>query len=54
MTNNPLKIKGLEEHGIEVLERLQHQSGIGPENMQYLATKRRRMGHLLNIDLKTD
>lgn len=54
MTNNPLKIKGLEEHGIEVQERLQHESGIGPENMQYLATKRLRMGHLLNVDLKIE
>ena len=34
MTNNPLKIKGLEEQGIQVEERLQHQSGIGPENAQ--------------------
>tara|TARA_B100000035_G_scaffold260349_1_gene231195 strand:+ start:698 stop:1312 length:615 start_codon:yes stop_codon:yes gene_type:complete len=50
MTNNPLKIKGLEEQGIQVQERLQHQSGIGPENSQYLQTKKRRMGHLLNVE----
>jgi len=50
MTNNPLKIKGLEEQGIEVQERLQHQSGVGPENTQYLSTKRHRMGHLLNVE----
>ena len=49
MTNNPLKIKGLEENGIEVQERLQHQSGLSPENTNYLSTKRQRMGHLLNI-----
>ena len=50
MTNNPLKIKGLEEQGIEVEERLQHQSGAGPENANYLSTKKRRMGHLLNVE----
>ena len=50
MTNNPLKIKGLEEQGIEVEERLQHQSGAGPENANYLSTKKRRMGHLLYVE----
>ena len=30
MTNNPLKIKGLQENGIIVKQRLQHQSGVGP------------------------
>ncbi|MBL20422.1 MAG: GTP cyclohydrolase II [Euryarchaeota archaeon] len=50
MTNNPLKIQGLEENGIEVLKRLPHQSGVGPRNIEYLSTKRHRMGHLLNVE----
>ena len=50
MTNNPLKIKGLQDNGITVNQRLQHQSGVGPRNVDYLSTKRRRMGHLLNVE----
>ena len=50
MTNNPLKIKGLQDNGITVKQRLQHQSGVGPRNVDYLSTKRRRMGHLLNVE----
>jgi GTP cyclohydrolase II len=50
MTNNPLKIKGLQENGIIVKQRLQHQSGVGPRNVDYLSTKRHRMGHLLNVE----
>ena len=50
MTNNPLKIRGLMENGIVVRQRVQHQSGVGPRNMDYLSTKRHRMGHLLNVE----
>ena len=50
MTNNPLKIKGLRENGIIVEQRLQHQSGVGPRNVDYLSTKKHRMGHLLNVE----
>ena len=49
MTNNPLKVKGLEEHGIKVNFRLPHISGISAENIEYLRTKNERMGHILNI-----
>lgn len=47
MTNNPLKIQGLEENGISVLERKEHISGMGQFNKGYLATKKSRMGHML-------
>jgi GTP cyclohydrolase II len=47
MTNNPLKVRGLEENGIAVLERKEHISGIGQFNKDYLATKKSRMGHML-------
>ena len=50
MTNNPLKIKGLQDNGITVKQRLQRQSGVGPRNVDYLSMKRRRMGHLLNVE----
>lgn len=49
MTNNPLKIKGLLDNGIEIVERLKHVSGISTENKDYLKTKRNRMGHILDL-----
>ena len=50
MTNNPLKINGLIENGINVEQRLEHVAGISNFNSQYLATKGTRMGHLLDLD----
>jgi len=47
MTNNPLKIKGLEDNGITVSKRFSHISGISESNIEYLTTKKSRMGHML-------
>ena len=47
MTNNPLKIKGLEDNGITVSKRFSHISGISESNIKYLSTKKSRMGHML-------
>lgn len=47
MTNNPAKYGGLEGFGLEVVERVALESIPNPENIQYLRTKRERMGHLL-------
>jgi GTP cyclohydrolase II len=47
MTNNPLKINGLIENGIEVVTRIEHIKGRGALNENYLATKAKRMGHIL-------
>ena len=47
LTNNPAKVKGLESAGIRVVERVQHQMPANPHNADYLATKRKRSGHLL-------
>jgi GTP cyclohydrolase II len=49
LTNNPLKIDGLEQHGIEVVERLPMMVMPNAENVHYLETKRDRMGHLLPL-----
>lgn len=46
MTNNPRKVKGLEEIGVEVVERVELQSGHNPHNSHYLATKAGKLGHL--------
>ncbi len=47
MTNNPLKVAALEEHGIRVVEQVQHATSPSPHNERYLATKRERMAHKL-------
>jgi 3,4-dihydroxy 2-butanone 4-phosphate synthase / GTP cyclohydrolase II len=47
ITNNPAKCEELGAHGIEVEERVALPIRPTPENITYLETKRRRMGHLL-------
>lgn len=47
MTNNPLKVQGLEACGIRVSERVPHQFPANPHNQGYLRTKQLRTGHLL-------
>jgi GTP cyclohydrolase II len=46
MSNNPAKIAALEAAGVPVIERIAHSVESNPENRDYLATKRRRLGHL--------
>ena len=48
MTNNPRKIRGLEEGGIEVTERVPIQMNHNEKNAFYLKTKQEKLGHLLN------
>ena len=50
MTNNPLKVKGLTDNGIEVSDRVSHMSGLCESNRDYLKTKKARMGHLLDVE----
>jgi GTP cyclohydrolase II len=47
LTNNPAKVRRMEEAGIRVAERVPLRVGETPENAAYLATKARRSGHLL-------
>ena len=47
MTNNPEKVKGLEDCGIAVEERLPVKIAANPHNEHYLDTKRDRTGHQL-------
>jgi GTP cyclohydrolase II len=47
LTNNPSKVEGLEKADIKVAERVEHQMPPNPHNVEYLATKRRKSGHLL-------
>jgi 3,4-dihydroxy 2-butanone 4-phosphate synthase/GTP cyclohydrolase II len=47
MTNNPVKIVGLEGYGLRVTERVPIEVAPQSENLRYLRTKRDKMGHLL-------
>ncbi|OAT81834.1 bifunctional 3,4-dihydroxy-2-butanone 4-phosphate synthase/GTP cyclohydrolase II [Desulfotomaculum copahuensis] len=49
MTNNPRKIAGLEGHGLQVVARVPIEIRPGKNNRFYLTTKKRKLGHLLNI-----
>jgi GTP cyclohydrolase II len=46
LTNNPNKVAGLESAGITVVERVAHHMPANPHNADYLATKRKKSGHL--------
>ena len=50
MTNNPLKVKGLRDNGIEVSDRVSHITGLCESNRDYLNTKKMRMGHILQLE----
>jgi GTP cyclohydrolase II len=47
MTNNPEKVARMQSCGVTVAERVPLKAGLGPENADYLATKRAKSGHLL-------
>ncbi len=47
MTNNPSKYGGLEGFGLNIVERVAIESQPNPFNIDYLRTKRERLGHLL-------
>ena len=45
LTNNPEKVRHLEQHGIQVVHRTPLLVGVTEQNRDYLATKGERMGH---------
>ena len=49
MTNNPDKVEQLMQHGIKVVDRVEHKAGMCSENREYLRTKALRMRHILPI-----
>jgi len=54
MTNNPKKIKALNEFGVEIVERVPLQVGENPHNEGYLATKANKLGHWLKTHQDDD
>jgi len=49
LTNNPKKIVGLEGYGIEVIKRVPIEVDPNENNIHYMKTKKKKMGHLLKI-----
>jgi GTP cyclohydrolase II len=52
LTNNPDKIRQLQQHGIVVSARVPHAIPANEHNRFYLQTKATRSGHLLEVDGK--
>jgi len=48
LTNNPEKVHGLLQSGIEVVERVPIMAGRNPHNHTYLETKAAKFGHLFD------
>lgn len=48
LTNNPLKIEGLEDFGLEIKERVPIQMDLTAYDKFYLITKKNKMGHILD------
>jgi len=49
LTNNPKKVVGLEGYGLKVTETIPIIASPNPHNRQYLATKQKKLGHILGI-----
>ena len=50
-TNNPLKIKGLEQYGVKVASREEIEIEVNVHDKKYLKTKKEKMGHILRQEL---
>ena len=48
LTNNPVKRVGLESFGIEVIDNIPIEVAPNPHNIEYMRTKKQRMGHDLH------
>ena len=49
LTNNPVKRVGLEAYGLEIVENVPIETTPNPYNINYLRTKKERMGHTLHL-----
>jgi 3,4-dihydroxy 2-butanone 4-phosphate synthase/GTP cyclohydrolase II len=50
MSNNPKKVAGIEGYGLKIVDWVGLQTTPTEENIDYLRTKRDKLGHLLDID----
>jgi GTP cyclohydrolase II len=54
MTNNPKKVEALKALGVDVVERIPHQTGRNPHNIKYLETKKGKLGHLFDNESESE
>jgi 3,4-dihydroxy 2-butanone 4-phosphate synthase/GTP cyclohydrolase II len=50
LTNNPKKVIGLESYGLHIVEIVDLQTPPTPYNLEYLKTKQKKLGHMLDVD----
>ena len=51
ISNNPLKLRALEEAGLKIVERVSIEVDSTEDAASYLRTKKEKLGHLLNLDV---
>jgi 3,4-dihydroxy 2-butanone 4-phosphate synthase/GTP cyclohydrolase II len=51
LTNNPKKVSRLEVYGIKIVEQIPLKASPNQHNINYLRTKKHRLGHMLDEDL---
>src|ERR1044072_1332463 len=49
ISNNPLKLRALEEAGLKIVERVSIEVDSTEEDAEYLRTKKEKLGHLLEL-----
>ena len=54
LTNNPKKVIGLESYGLQIVETVELRTKPTPYNLEYLKTKQKKLGHLLEVDEATE
>ena len=50
LTNNPKKVVGLKGYGLEIVEQVPIQTTPTENNLDYLRTKKEKLGHLIQLD----
>jgi 3,4-dihydroxy 2-butanone 4-phosphate synthase/GTP cyclohydrolase II len=54
MTNNPLKVAGIEGYGLRIVELVPLQTRPTKENIAYLRAKRDKLGHTLDLETEQE
>jgi 3,4-dihydroxy 2-butanone 4-phosphate synthase/GTP cyclohydrolase II len=50
LSNNPKKVAGIEGYGLKIIDWVPLQTVPTEENLNYLRTKRDKLGHKLDLD----